>query len=469
MPIVETSFYRRREDLLAEMLASLTSAVPDAYTGEDGITRIIFDIETGQLENLYLAHQLLLEDMFVTTASYTALLRHGEQYGLAPMDGSKALGTLSFTGDGGTYVPIGTEAGYDPGGGIDILYFQTTIDGTIPNPGDPPAPVVALNAAAGNLNGLYEYAVTFVTVEGETLPSPVPPGISPVNQQANLTAIPLGGPGTIARRIYRDKNGTDIYRRVTEISNNTATTFTDNVTDATVASGALAPSADTAHAITLAAESEDSGVENNVIIGTITALTNAPGGLTDVTNKVAFSGASDPEDTNDYRTRLLNFIRAPGTGSPQDLVAWSENIVGVESATVFPNTPSPGTVTVRISGTGGTVPSAGLIAQVQSALVANDLANIAIVVTSFTAVPTNITVDVTTLGTYTLTDVTPGVVQAITDYINSLDVGGTLFISGIVDCVFGLAGIQDVIVTTPSSNQTTAATDKRTPGVITVT
>ena len=86
MPVLDTSIYRSRDDILSDMISQLIAAIPDAYTGEDGVTRIIFEIESGQYENLYLATQLLLEDMFVTTASYQALIRHGEQYGL-PMSG----------------------------------------------------------------------------------------------------------------------------------------------------------------------------------------------------------------------------------------------------------------------------------------------------------------------------------------------------------------------------------------------
>jgi len=144
-------------------------------------------------------------------------------------------------------------------------------------------------------------------------------------------------------------------------------------------------------------------------------------------------------------------------------------VAGVDSATVFPNTPAAGSVTVRISGPNGTVPDASVISATQAALAQQDLANVTIVVSAFTAIPTNVTVDVTTSGTYALADVTASVQQAISNYINSLSVGGTLYVSGIIDAVWGLAGIADVVVTTPATNQTTAADSKRTPGTISVT
>lgn len=465
--------YRRREDILAEMLASLVAAVPDAYVGEDGVIRIVFEIDAGQLENLYLANQILLEDMFVTTASYSALVRHGQVYGIEFDSGLAATGTLRFEGAGNTFIPMGAEVAYDPGGGLDPVYYNTTSSGTIPDPGDPDIPTVALNATAGNLNGLYEYVVSFVTTTGETLTSSVSQAVAVTNQQMNLSGIEIGGPGTISRRIYRALNGSGIFRRITEIANNTATTFTDNVTDAVMNAGSLAPTSDTAHRIDVQGMAQVAGVEGNAAVGTITVITNAPATLTSVSNTTPFSGGHASQDTEDFRQELLTLIRNPGTGSPSDLKQWAEEVDGVESATVYPNSnlagvTTPGTVAVRITGIGGTIPSTDLITAVQTALLVKDMANVTIEVGSFTSVTTDVTVDVTVSGTYALVDITPSVQTAITNYINSLQVGETLKISGIIDAVYGLAGISDVVVTTPATNQTTGTTSKRVSGVITV-
>jgi uncharacterized phage protein gp47/JayE len=469
MPIVDTSMYRTQADILSEMVAQILAAVPDAYTGDDGVISILLTIEAGQLENLYLANQLLLEDMFVQTASYQALLRHGDQFGLSPDLGAQSVGSLQFQGDGGTYIPIGSEVGYDPGGGLDVIYFLTTTDGTIPNPGTPTAPVAAVSATAGVLIGTYEYAVTFVTASGETLGGPVSNPVSPSSKQVNLTAVPLGGTGTTARNIYRDKNGAGNWRLIATIADNTTTTYADNISDATHDAGALEPTVDTAHSVIVLGQSEDTGADGNVAIGTITELTNAPSDLVAVVNTTAFTGATDPEDTEDFRQRLLQFIQNPQTGSVQDMQEWAMEVAGVDQATAVPNVPSAGQVTVYISGPGGSVPGSDVIAAVLAALQSQDLANITISVTTFTAVPTNVTVDATTDPAYALSDVSASVVNAISDYINNLEVGGTLYLSGIVDAVFGLAGIIDVTVTTPTTNQTTGATSKRTVGTISVT
>src|SRR5580765_2421116 len=261
-----TSIYRTRESILADMISQLVGAIPDVYTGDDGVIRIIFDIEAGQFESLYLAMQLLLEDMFVSTASYQALQRHGDQFGLPMMIGTRSSGTLQFTGGDGTVIPLGTLVAYDQGSGLEPVHFQTSAAVSIPTTGIPTAPITAAGAA-GVLTGSYEYVVTYQTAAGETLPS-LESVILPVSaKQINLTSIPVGGPGVTGRRIYRDLNGANNYRLVTTIANNTATTYTDNATDASIAGNATPPLTDTAHAITVAATAVDPGVDGNVTIG----------------------------------------------------------------------------------------------------------------------------------------------------------------------------------------------------------
>jgi uncharacterized phage protein gp47/JayE len=139
-----------------------------------------------------------------------------------------------------------------------------------------------------------------------------------------------------------------MYHRVTTIANNTATTFQDNVTDATVFAAPGPPTADTAEVVLLNANATDPGVAGNVVGGAITELTDAPSPLTDVTNPQPFTGGSEVEDTEAYRQRLLDFIRNPDTGSAADIKAWAEGVTGVETATVFENTPANGSVTVNL-------------------------------------------------------------------------------------------------------------------------
>lgn len=463
--------YKSREQVVTEMLAELTGMIPDVYAGDDGVIRIVFEVQAGQFENAFLANQLVLNDMFIATASLQGLIQHGTDLGVPMKVGTFSTGTITFEGQGGVYVPVNTEVAYNAGAGVDPMYFLTTADGTIPNPGTPSAPTVAAGGAGG-LTGTYEYRVTFVTASGETLPSVDSAPVVPSAQQVNISNIPIGGVGTIQRNIYRDKNGAGDYRLVGTINDNTTTTFTDNVSDATVAGNAQQPATDTAHRITVAAQSQDIGADKNILANTITELSDAPASLTGITASSAFTGGTDGEDIEDYRSRLLASVQAPATGSAADIKSWAESISGVESASVFPNdnmgTPTNGHVTVRIAGPDGSTPSAQTISDVLAYLQSKDMANVTLHVTTFTPVSIDVTVDVTADINYTLSDVSDSVTLAVQNYINGLSVGETAYKSGIIAAVKLLPGVADVVVTNPASNVAGSPTQKFVPGTISV-
>jgi len=109
-----------------------------------------------------------------------------------------------------------------------------------------PDPLTAtVNVTAGNLNGTYSYRVTFVTALGETNSCVTRDGltgncksapVSPVNQQVDLSAIPVSPSSLVtARNIYRTAGDNGYFidmRLVATIGDNVTTTLTDNVADA---------------------------------------------------------------------------------------------------------------------------------------------------------------------------------------------------------------------------------------------
>jgi uncharacterized phage protein gp47/JayE len=194
-----------------------------------------------------------------------------------------------------------------------------------------------------------------------------------------------------------------------------------------------------------------------------------------VTNPAAFTGGQDIEDTEHYRQRLLDAYRNPQTGSASDLETWAETVDGVDTATAFTNqdvngNPAPGQVTVRITGPNGTVPDSTVEAAVLALLQSYDLANVTVNVTTFTPVTLNVTVTLTpnTAEGYDTATLTPNVQTAISNYINSVGAGGTVYLSGIIAAVLSVPGVSDVVVNSPTSNQTTSSSDQFVPGTITV-
>lgn len=112
----------------------------------------------------------------------------------------------------------------------------------------PSVPSVTLGSGAGNIdNGAHRYRVTFVTADGETQGGDISSGVTVIDKTANgkieLSGIPLGGSLVTARKVYRTAAGGSIYYLLATIANNTATTYTDNIADASL--GAAVPSDNT--------------------------------------------------------------------------------------------------------------------------------------------------------------------------------------------------------------------------------
>lgn len=108
------------------------------------------------------------------------------------------------------------------------------------------APAVeAISGGAVIGNGTFSYKVTFVTAEGESEGGLVSEDVTTAGgtQRVSITDIPIGPAGTTSRKIYRTANGGVTHKLLTTIANNTATTFTDDIADASL--GADVPTTNT--------------------------------------------------------------------------------------------------------------------------------------------------------------------------------------------------------------------------------
>lgn len=103
-------------------------------------------------------------------------------------------------------------------------------------------PTVAVPAGAGNVDiGSHVYAVAFTTANGGETPAgpnSAAATTSAGNQQVSLTAIPTGPASTTGRKIYRSKAGTTTpLFLVATLADNSTTTYTDNLADASLGAG----------------------------------------------------------------------------------------------------------------------------------------------------------------------------------------------------------------------------------------
>jgi hypothetical protein len=116
------------------------------------------------------------------------------------------------------------------------------------------APTLAASAGAGLDIGAYQYAVTFVTASGETLPGPLGSvSTTAGNQQVALTNIPLGPASSpiggavvtvLARRLYRTAVDGSALLLLATLNDNTTTSYTDSLPDSAL--GSAAPIVNTA-------------------------------------------------------------------------------------------------------------------------------------------------------------------------------------------------------------------------------
>ena len=93
------------------------------------------------------------------------------------------------------------------------------------------APTAAIAAGGAVPVGAHTYKVTYLYYDFEESngsPASNLATTNPGNQTVNLTAVPIGGYGVTARKIYRDNND-GLWLHVGTIANNTATTFSDTL------------------------------------------------------------------------------------------------------------------------------------------------------------------------------------------------------------------------------------------------
>lgn len=98
-------------------------------------------------------------------------------------------------------------------------------------PGSAPTAPGAGAAGGAVPVGAHTYKVTYLYYDFEESNGSPASGVCTIvapNQTVNLTAIPVGGYGVTARKIYRDNND-GLYLHVGTIANNTATVFSDTV------------------------------------------------------------------------------------------------------------------------------------------------------------------------------------------------------------------------------------------------
>lgn len=158
----------------------------------------------------------------------------------------------------------------------------------VPYPVDyPGAPSAVDSQVAGNLNGSYTWKLTNVTALGETEAGPASAAISLSSMQATVT-IPVSEAkrAVTSRKLYRTIASGTAYLLVATISDNTTTTYTDNIAD-----GSLGDAEPAIAAAVSGTESFPEDFHELVLLdGLVTRLMSSQGDMRDAGMTQAWKG-----------------------------------------------------------------------------------------------------------------------------------------------------------------------------------
>lgn len=239
--------------------------------------------------------------------------------------------------------------------------------------------------------------------------------------------------------------------------------------------------------LTVNVEAVEAGTAGNVSADAIdTVGSPIPGGtVSEVENAAAILGGADPETDESYLSRILEELAGQGPGNVADYKRWSREYPGVGTVTVIPVATGPGTVKVVIGDLNSDPLSGAIITGLQNELdpapvgQGHGKAPIGAQVTVQTVAPVavNVTAAVTFRTGYSL-DGTGGTIatraaiqQALSDYIDNLDVGDDVIKNHVEAQFFTVEGVLNVTVTVPAGDTTIndATNQVATTGVITLT
>jgi uncharacterized phage protein gp47/JayE len=220
--------------------------------------------------------------------------------------------------------------------------------------------------------------------------------------------------------------------------------------------------------IEIAAEADSPGIGGNVPVGAFTVLNQPPAGIEYVKNDFPFLGGTDEEDEEVFRERFINGIRKPSLGGTKtDYENWALEVDGVTLAKCIPLNRGPGTVDVLIATASGQ-PSDDLVQAVWDHIETKRPIGADVLVLKPQIVTINVDVTISPKSGYTIEGLTESVNDAITSYINSVSVGGTVKLSAIINAVYDIPGIDDVEIISPVSNTSLGETQIAQAGVIDV-
>ncbi|MET0604184.1 MAG: baseplate J/gp47 family protein [Baekduia sp.] len=370
---------------------------------------------------------------FVAFAWGPYLDAHAQLFNLERKEATPATGFVTVTGTPGTVLAAGsvfaTETATDD---ADPIEFVTDIGGTLSAGLTVPTGLTATPTSTGGTlpAGTYYYYVTALSAFGETT-SPLAVSAAVTGSTSKITLDWADVAGAVSYSVYRTTVSGGVGQR---IYNGAPSTFID--TNAAVPSVLGPPQENNSAGVTVPITATDEGVEGNVSAFAITEIESGSPALNTAVNAAATVGGTNDETDEELRARILLEFEGRGAGNINDYRRWALSRPGVGRFFVNPVYAGPGTVQVVLMTSTGDPVSGAVVTDVQAFIDP-------LVGTADGEAPPGVTVNVTTPATVAVSvvgvvafkpgyslDGTSGttaqralIVQAITDYIDSLEVG----------------------------------------------
>ncbi|MDQ5983850.1 MAG: hypothetical protein RUMPE_00879 [Eubacteriales bacterium SKADARSKE-1] len=218
------------------------------------------------------------------------------------------------------------------------------------------------------------------------------------------------------------------------------------------------------------AQSVEGGSNKNTGSNTITVMITPPAGITAVTNDSAFTGGIDAETDEELRERIIESYKNISNGT--NIAFYKDEILkydGIYSVSVVPLARGAGTVDIYVAGKGA-VPSAELIATIQSDIEKLREINVDIEVKAPTLVTVNVPVKITVEPGYIFNEVKEECLTAINNYFNSLAIGEQVIFAAIGNTIFQIEGVKNYsFESTVDFDKVMAVSQLAVPGTVSVT
>ena len=273
----------------------------------------------------------------------------------------------------------------------------------------------------------------------------------------------------VAIREAQPASGTVLFTGVdgTAIPINTVLQRADRVQYSTQAAGLIA--AGQALIGVVAAVPANAG---NALINTSLSLVSPiPNINTIAIASTALTGGADLEDSESYRSRILQRVRkVPQGGAVHDYERWALEVPGVTRVWVNPLESGPGTVAVRFvrdNDVGSFIPDVGEVAAVQAYIDTLRPTTAAVTVSAPTAYPLNYTIHLDPDSA----DLRAAVDEELQNLTRGTDnvPGVTVYRSRQLEAIGAAPGMNNYVLTSPAADTVLAAGEMATHGVITWT